>query len=106
MYSDFKKMAYGFNKDYNSPLFYSDEEQQNLEGVECPFCGERIYFDEWDEYSNEWAEDSNWDKDSDWAVCPFCGNKGIEDKSDEDYEDYDDDEEDDEWAEDEDEEDK
>ena len=70
MYNDFKEMALGFNEDYGSPLFYSDEEQQNLVGVECPFCGEPIYFDDWDE-------------DSDWAACPICGNEGFE--FDEDY---------------------
>ena len=96
MYNDFKKMAYDFNKDYNSPLFYNDKEQQNLIGVECPFCGERVYFDEWDEDSDEWDEGPNWDEDSSWTVCPFCGNKGFEDKSDEDYDDDDDEEDEDE----------
>ena len=74
MYNDFKKMALSFNEDYRSPLYYGDEEQQNLVGVECPFCGELIYFDDWDE-------------DSSWAACPICGNEGFEDESDEDYDD-------------------
>lgn len=78
MYNDFKEMALSFNEDYGSPLFYSDEEQQNLVGVECPFCGEPIYFDDWDE-------------DSNWAACPICGNEGFEDESDEDYDDEEDD---------------
>ena len=75
MYNDFKEMAYDFNKDYNSPLFYSDEEQQNLAGVECPFCGEPIYFDDWD------------DEDSNWAACPmrswrsWCAPDSIENSS-------------------------
>ena len=77
MYSDFKEMAYDFSKHYNSPHFCSDEEQQNLIGVGCPFCGEPIYFDDWDE-------------DSNWAACPICGNEGFEDESDEGYDEEDD----------------
>ena len=65
MYNDFKKMAHDFNEDYGSELFYSDEEQKNLVGVECPFCGEPIYFDDWDE-------------DEPWLCCPICLNEGDE----------------------------
>jgi len=77
MYNNFKKMAHDFNEDYGSRLFYSDEEQENLVGVECPFCGESIYYDDWDE-------------DSNWAACPICGNEGFEDESDEGYDEEDD----------------
>ena len=87
MYNDFKEMAHNFNKGYGSPLFYGDEDQENLIGVECPFCGELIYFDEWDE-------------DSDWAARPICGNEGSEDEPDEDYDDDDDEEDEDEDEED------
>jgi len=74
MYNDFKKMARDFNEDYGSELFYSDEEQENLVGVECPFCGEPIYFDDWDE-------------DELWFRCPICLNEGDEDEYEDEYED-------------------
>ena len=74
MYNDFKKMAHDFNEDYGSELFYSDEEQENLVGVECPFCGEPIYFDDWDE-------------DEPWFRCPICLNEGDEDEYEDEYED-------------------
>ena len=44
-------------------FFYNDEEHENLIGVECPFCGELIYFDDWDE-------------EEPWLYCPICLNEG------------------------------
>jgi hypothetical protein len=76
MYNDFKKMAHDFNEDYGSGLFYDDEEQENLVGVECPFCGEPIYYDDWDE-------------DESWFRCPICLNEGEDGEYEYEYEDED-----------------
>ena len=75
MYNDFKKMAHGFNEDYGSGLFYGDEEQENLVGVVCPFCGEPIFFDDWDESEP-------------WFCCPICLNEGDENECEDDEDEY------------------
>ncbi len=80
MYNDFKKMAHDFNEDYGSGLFYSDEEQENPVGVVCPFCGEAIFFDDWDESEP-------------WFCCPICLNEGEDDEYEYEYEYEDEDEE-------------
>ena len=79
MYNDFKKMARDFNEDFGSELFYSDEEQENLVGVECPFCGKPIYFDDWDE-------------DESWFRCPICLNEGDKNECEDEYDEYEDNE--------------
>lgn len=74
MYENFEKFANELYQDYNAILFFSSDDDE-IVGVECPFCNTPLFFDEWE---------SEYEK---WEVCPACDNTG-NDWADEDEEEW------------------
>lgn len=60
MYEFFVEAAQYCNEYYGAELYY--DENDLIEGFECPNCGEPIYFEDWRHSS---------DTDN-WLKCPVC----------------------------------